>query len=223
MKKIIVLVALTLSACAAQTAPHRRQSGVCRLEAARAGHHHRPRRLGHAARLRQDRRRRRVRPDVRAGRRRLQPRRNQLHQLAGPARRGGRREGDLARPAHEALHRSRRPEGEVRREPAVAEGADGRLGRRPQLLPGHASRREAARDHEVRAVDGAQLQRRQHRRRHRARQPDAARGFYGDKPATTTARARGDGARLAPPQRSRPDRTASRSPARTPRRARRCC
>ena len=32
------------------------------------------------------------------------------------------------------------PEGEVRREPAVAEGADGRLGRRPQLLPGHASR-----------------------------------------------------------------------------------
>ena len=38
-----------------------------------------------------------------------------------------------------------------------------------------ASRREAARDHAVRAVDGAVVHRRQHRRRHRANQSDAAR------------------------------------------------
>ncbi len=43
--------------------------------------------------------------------------------------------------------------------------------------------REAARDHEVRAVDGAELQRRQHRRRHRARQPRrSSRRSTADKP-----------------------------------------
>ena len=41
---------------------------------------------------------------------------------------------DLARPAHEAVHRSRQHEGEVRGEPGVAQDADERLGRRPELL-----------------------------------------------------------------------------------------
>ena len=41
------------------------------------------------------------------------------------------------------------------------------LGGRAQLLPGDASRGAAAGDHAVRAVDGAELHRRQHRRRHR--------------------------------------------------------
>jgi acyl-homoserine lactone acylase PvdQ len=60
------------------------------------------------------------------------------------------------------------PEGRLRQEPRLAEGADERLGRRPELLPGHPSQREAAHYHQVRAVDGAELQRRQHRRRYRA-------------------------------------------------------
>ena len=132
--------------------------------------------LGHPAHLRQDRRRRGVRRDVRAGRRRLQSRRDQLPQCDGPARRGRGRVADLPRPADEAVHRSRRSEGAVREEPRLAEGADERLGGRAELLPAHASRREAARDHAVRAVDGAELHRGQHRRRHRARQPHAARG-----------------------------------------------
>ena len=42
-----------------------------------------------------------------------------------------------------------------RSEPGVAEAADERLGRRPQLLPRPASRRAAPRAHAVRAVDGA--------------------------------------------------------------------
>src|SRR6187399_1300192 len=49
---------------------------------------------------------------------------------------------------------------------AEAEGADGRLGGRAQLLPGDASADEAAGDHAIRAVDGAVVQRGQHRRRH---------------------------------------------------------
>ena len=40
-------------------------------------------------------------------------------------------------------------------EPGLAEGADERLGRRPELLPAQASRGEAARHHALRAVDGA--------------------------------------------------------------------
>ena len=51
--------------------------------------------------------------------------------------------------------------------PEWLQAADGRLGRRAQLLPAHASRGEAAGHHPVRAVDGAQFQRGQHRRRHR--------------------------------------------------------
>ena len=92
MKKLIVLAAISLSACAAQTAPQPDNPELADVEEARRGHHDHPRRLGRAAHLRQDRRRRRVRPDVRAGGRRLQPRRDQLHQLARPARRGRGRE-----------------------------------------------------------------------------------------------------------------------------------
>jgi hypothetical protein len=101
---------------------------------------------GASPHLRQDRRRRRVRPHVRAGRRRLQPRRDQLPQRDGPPGRGRGRGGDLARPAHEALHRPRGDEGAVPKEPGLAEGADGRVGRRPQLLPAHAPGGDAARD-----------------------------------------------------------------------------
>ena len=86
-----------------------------------------------------------VRPDLRAGRRRLQPRRDELPELHGPAGRGRRRGRDLARPADEALHRSRRSEGAVPGQPRLAEEADGRLGRRPELLPRNASPGEAAR------------------------------------------------------------------------------
>ena len=79
---------------------------------------------------------------------------------------------DVARPAHEAVHRPRRHEGEVRGEPAVAASADERVGRRVELST-CATHPEvtAARDHAIRAVDGADVQRGQHRRRHRAREP----------------------------------------------------
>ena len=83
---------------------------------------------------------------------------------------------DLPRPAHEAVHRSGRHEGAVRVEPRVAQDADERVGRRPELLPAHAPEGDATSHQAVRAVDGAHLQRGQHRRRHRAREPDAARG-----------------------------------------------
>ena len=107
-------------------------------------------------------------------------------------------------------------EGAIRREPAVAEGADGRVGRRVEFLPRHAPRREAARDHEVRTVDGAELQRRQHRRRHRARQP--ARSSRRSTAMPRRNRSTRYGATgFAGPSRSRspsrPARTASRSPA----------
>ncbi len=61
-------------------------------------------------------------------------------------------------------------------EPGLAEGADERVGRRAELLPLHAPRGEAPGHHALRAVDGADLQRGQHRRRHRARGPPRARG-----------------------------------------------
>ena len=162
-----------LSACAAQTATQPENPQVAAWKKRAEGVTIVRDDWGVAAHLRQDRRRRRVRADVCAGRGRLQPRRDQLHQFARPARRGRGREGNLARPADEALHRSRRHEGQVQREPGLAEGADGRLGRRPQFLSRHASQREAARDHQVRAVDGAVVQRGQHWRRHRKGEPYA--------------------------------------------------
>ena len=60
--------------------------------------------------------------------------------------------------------------------PGLAQAADGRLGRRAQLLPVHPSQGEAASHHAVRAMDGAHVQRGQHRRRHRERRPWRARG-----------------------------------------------
>ena len=146
-----------------------------RVGAAGAEHHDRPRYLGHRARLRQDGRRRRVRRHLCAGRGRFQSRRDQLPQLDGTAGGSGRRGRDLPRSAHEDLHRSRRHEGAVPEESRLAEEADERVGRRVELLPAHAPEREGQGDQSLRAVDGAQLQRRKHRRRHRARQPDGAR------------------------------------------------
>src|SRR6185295_9121138 len=49
----------------------------------------------------------------------------------------------------------------------LAEAVDGRLRRRPELLPLQTPAGEAARDQALRAMDGAHFQRRQHRRRYR--------------------------------------------------------
>ena len=121
---------------------------------------------------------------------------------------------------HEDLHRSRLDEGEVRDEPGVAEEADGRLGRRTELLSREASRGEAAGDHALRAVDGADVQRRQHRRRHReAISLAGLEAFYG-KDRRGAARSRDEHA--ARPS-SRAARTASPSRRRTRRTHPRCC
>ena len=64
----------------------------------------------------------------------------------------------------------------LRVEPGVAAGADGCVGRRPELLPREAPEREAARHHALRAVDGAELHRGQHRRRHREGESGSAAG-----------------------------------------------
>ena len=62
--------------------------------------------------------------------------------------------------------------------PAVDAAADGCLGRRPQLFPRHPPEVHPRVLEAVRAVDGAELHRRQHRRRHRAdRFEGAARHF----------------------------------------------
>ena len=89
--------------------------------------------------------------------------------------------GDLGRPAAEAVHRSGRAEDPVRAKSRMAASADGCLGRRPELLPGHAPGCASERDRAFRAVDGAELHRRQHRRRHRARVDcKQLAAFYGD-------------------------------------------
>ncbi len=77
---------------------------------------------------------------------------------------------------------------EYQKAPAWLQGADGRLGRRVELLPAHASAGEAAGHHQVRTVDGAQLQRRQHRRRHRAGLDRAARGVLREEPGRVDPR-----------------------------------
>ena len=64
----------------------------------------------------------------------------------------------------------------------------------------HAPEGEAARHHAVRAVDGADLQRGQHRRRHRAREPRrSSRRSTASKPAATEPRRRGADAGYAEP------------------------
>ena len=171
-RKLVLILTAAAGCFAFQAA---RDSEVARWEQRPERHDH-PRRLGHPARLREDRRRRGLRRDLRPGRGRLQPGRDQLPQRDGPPGRSRGRGRGLPRPADEAVHRPRRHEGAVRSEPGLAEGADERLGRRPELLPRHAPRGEAAGHHALRAVDGAHLQRGQHRRRHRASQPEPARG-----------------------------------------------
>ncbi|KAJ8134244.1 hypothetical protein OY671_012543, partial [Metschnikowia pulcherrima] len=79
-------------------------------------------------------------------------------------------------PAPAPVHRPRGAEGRLRRQFAVAEGADGRSGRRPQRLPGRSPGGEAARADPVRTVDGAQFHRRQHRRRYRKRAAEPVAG-----------------------------------------------
>ncbi len=84
------------------------------VEAGGGRRHHHPRRLGHRPRARQDGRGRRVRHGVRPGRGRLQPGRDQLYQRHGPPGRDRGRLADVARPAHEAVHRPRLGQGPVR-------------------------------------------------------------------------------------------------------------
>ena len=91
---------------------------------------------GIAARLRQDRRRRGVRRDLRAGRGRLQPRRDELHQLAWAAWPKPRAKREIYRDLRMKLFID--PDdmkAQYADEPGVAEGADERVGRRAELLP----------------------------------------------------------------------------------------
>ena len=213
MKKLVLLLALAFAVIRRATARPRA------LEAAGRQRHHRPRRLGHRARPRQDRRRRRLRHDLRPGRGRFQSRRDQLPQLHGPPRRGRGRIAHLSGPAHEALHRSRRPQEAVRRQPRLAQVADERLGRRPELLSRHPPRREAARHPALRTLDGPLLHRRQHRRRYREDQ---------SQPARSPSTARSPSPALAAPQTrspnpSPPAPTAWRSRPPTPPAITRCC
>ena len=73
----------------------------------------------------------------------------------------------------------------LRRLAAVAQVADGRLGRRSQLLSRQAPGCHAARHPALRAVDGAVLHRGQHRRRHRERRSRQARGLLRHRPRAT--------------------------------------
>ena len=78
------------------------------------------------------------------------------------------------------------------------------LGRRAELLSRDPSEREAARAHAVRAVDGAVVHRRQHRRRHRADRPGRARALLlraskrGALDARRPSRAGSNGIAIAP-------------------------
>jgi len=135
------------------------------------------------------------------GRGRLQSRRDQLPQRHGPPGRGRRRVEDLPGPAHEALHRPRGLKTDYAASPAwlrklmdaFADGLNFYLYKHPEVKPRVIRR--------FRAVDGAELHRRQHRRRYRNRGPGPARrvlrqSFGG------AARARSDLlVRTAPPSR----------------------
>ena len=107
----------------------------------------------------------------------------------------------------------------IRGQPGVVEDADERLRRRPELLPLQASRGEAASHPALRALDGAFLHRGQHRRRHRAREPQSAPGVL--RQGSRRAR-RSIGIRRTN-RRSRAGRTAWRSRRRTPPRITPCC
>jgi acyl-homoserine-lactone acylase len=103
------------------------------------------------------------------------------------------------------------------------------LGGRAELLPGHPPDRAPEPDHALRAVDGAELHRGQHRRRHRVGGPGPLASFYAPRtPGTPPAAApAAGGAGDAPPpsraqrlngSRSRPADTATgqRAPAHQP-------
>ncbi len=206
-----LLVLLSAATIVQAPAPTAAESDIARWKRAGERGHHRAGRLGHRAHPRKDRRRCRVRDDLRPGGGRLQPDRDQLSQFDGPAGGGGGGGRHLAGPEDEALHRSRQDEGEVRGQPRVVKEIDERLGRRAQLLPPCQSQGEAAGHHPVRAVDGADVQRGEHRRRHRERGPRPAPGVLrGQREQASAARwrVRSLSSQAAP--------TASRSRRRTP-------
>src|SRR5690348_16584037 len=64
----------------------------------------------------------------------------------------------------------------------MAQETDERVGRRDELVPGHACRRASEGHRALRTVDGALLHRRQHRRRYRARGPCETREVLRCKP-----------------------------------------
>ena len=137
-------------------------------EAYRCARHDHTRRLGHRACAWRDRRASRVRHGLRTGRGRLQPRRDELPDRAGPPQRGGRRQDPGTGSSGETVCRSVRPSREVCAESGLAQEPDGRVGGRPELLPGDARHDHPEGHQAVRAVDGSGLHRRKHRRRHRA-------------------------------------------------------
>ena len=92
------------------------------------------------------------------GRGRLQPDRAQLPALAGTARRGRGRSGDLARSADAALHRPGGDAGPLPAFTGVAPVPDGRVGGRAELLPAHPPGGDATRPRPLRALDGPHLQ-----------------------------------------------------------------
>ena len=93
---------------------------------------------------------------------------------------GGRgRERPLAGPGATPLDRCGCAAGRLSAQPSLAPGADGCLGGGAEPLSRDPSRRASAGAHAFRAVDGSQLYRGQHWRRHRARRPrPSSRSFY---------------------------------------------
>ena len=71
----------------------------------------------------------------------------------------------------------------IRGKPGMAADAHERIRRRLELLPVQAPRGEAESHSAIRALDGAQLYRRQHRRRYRAGQSQPARGVLRQEPS----------------------------------------
>jgi acyl-homoserine-lactone acylase len=83
--------------------------------------------------------------------------RNYINALGRACRSRGRK-GAVPRPADEALHRSgRHSRRSTPASPAWLRAADGRVGRRPELVPAHAPGVKPQADRALRAVDGAQL------------------------------------------------------------------
>ena len=149
--------------------PRRRARPRRRLAGGGRPHDDPARRVGHSPRPRPHGRRRGIRHDVRSSGGRLPAHRIQLPRRLGPPRRGRRRRRDLDRSASAPVRRSRGPARALARKPRLAARADAGVGRRAELLPPHPPRGPAPGDRQVRAVDGAELQRGQHRRRRGAR------------------------------------------------------